>query len=357
MSIRLKNIRKSFGSFKALDNINLEIPDGELVALLGPSGSGKTTLLRIIAGLEFADADPDTHLLFGGEDLAGRPLRERQVGFVFQHYALFRHMTVFENIAFGLRVRPKKTRPSKADINARVSELLKLIQLDGFGHRFPSELSGGQRQRVALARALAIQPQVLLLDEPFGALDARVRQDLRRWLRRLHDEIHVTSVFVTHDQEEALEVADRVVVMNRGKIEQVGTPDEVFHHPETEFVLNFLGNVNLFHGRIEDSGRPVLESGVVAEETIGGTRRLFVRPHELEIEREVGEDTSALPARVVTIQSAGPTVKIELTNRVGEMINVDLSHARYEALRLAKGDDVYVLPRRVKTFEDFGSGI
>jgi sulfate transport system ATP-binding protein len=202
-----------------------------------------------------------------------------------------------------------------------------------------------------------IQPRVLLLDEPFGALDARVRQDLRRWLRRLHDEIHVTSVFVTHDQEEALEVSDQVVVMSRGKIEQVGTPDEVFHHPKTEFVLNFLGNVNLFHGRIEDTGRPVFESGLVAEETIGGTRRFFVRPHELDIHRQAPDDGSALPAKIVTIQSAGPSVKIELTNSAGDSINVDLSHARFEELRIARGEDVFVSPRRVKVFEDFGSGI
>src|SRR5437773_195284 len=248
MSIQAINISKRFGQFVALDNVDLEIPSGELVALLGPSGSGKTTLLRVIAGLEFADSGS---VQFDGRDISDRTARERRVGFVFQHYALFRHMTVFENIAFGLRVRPRDSRPSKKQIEAKVHELLKLIQLETLAQRYPSQLSGGQRQRVALARALAVEPSVLLLDEPFGALDAKVRLELRRWLRQLHDEIHVTSVFVTHDQEEALEVADRVVVMNHGRIEQIGSPEEVYNQPATPFVYNFLGNVNLFHGRID----------------------------------------------------------------------------------------------------------
>src|SRR6185369_4767239 len=224
MSIEIENVSKQFGSFNALKDISLSIPSGELVALLGPSGSGKTTLLRIIAGLESADAG---RILFNGQDTTDSHVRERQVGFVFQHYALFRHLSVFENIAFGLRVRPRATRPSKAEISDKVMELLRLVQLEGMAKRYPAQLSGGQRQRIALARALAVEPQVLLLDEPFGALDAQVRAELRRWLRKLHDEIHVTSVFVTHDQEEALEVADRIVVMNKGKIEQSGTPDQV----------------------------------------------------------------------------------------------------------------------------------
>src|SRR5271165_5101023 len=248
MSIEARNITKTFSSFTALGDVTLEIPSGELVALLGPSGSGKTTLLRIIAGLEFADSG---NVRFDGRDITGRTAQERRVGFVFQHYALFRHMSVFENIAFGLRVRPRQTRPSEEKIRAKVHELLKLIQLDTLAQRYPSQLSGGQRQRIALARALAVRPSVLLLDEPFGALDAKVRQELRRWLRNLHDELHITSVFVTHDQEEALELADRVVVMNAGRIEQVGKSDEVYHHPATAFVYNFLGNVNLFHGRVE----------------------------------------------------------------------------------------------------------
>src|SRR5580704_8330177 len=249
MSISVARITKRFGQFTALDAVDLEIPRGRLVALLGPSGSGKTTLLRIIAGLEFADSG---NVQFDGKDITDRTARERQVGFVFQHYALFRHMTVFENIAFGLRVRPRKFRPPEEKIRSKVFELLKLIQLENQARRYPSQLSGGQRQRVALARPLAVEPSVLLLDEPFGSLDAKVRQELRRWLRQLHDEVHITSLFVTHDQEEALELANRVVVMNHGRIEQVGAPDEVYNHPASPFVYNFLGNVNLFHGRIDN---------------------------------------------------------------------------------------------------------
>jgi len=237
MSIEVRNIRKHFGAFAALDDVSLDFPSGELVALLGPSGCGKTTLLRIIAGLEKSDGG---QVLFYGEDASERHVRERQVGFVFQHYALFRHMTVFENIAFGLRVRPRRTRPPEADIRRKVHELLELIQLDWLADRYPAQLSGGQRQRVALARALAVEPKVLLLDEPFGALDAKVRKDLRRWLRRLHDELHITSLFVTHDQEEALEVADRVVLMNHGKVEQVASPQDMVEQPGTAFVEEFL---------------------------------------------------------------------------------------------------------------------
>src|SRR5687768_10572327 len=250
MSIEIRNITKTFGSYTALANVSLKIHDGELVALLGPSGSGKTTLLRIIAGLEAPDPHPQVSIRFENEDVSSRDVKERRVGFAFQHYALFRHMTVFENIAFGLRVRPRQSRPAKEEIRDRVERLLSLVQLSQFGRRYPSQLSGGQRQRVALARALAVEPKVLLLDEPFGALDAKVRQGLRAWLRRLHEEIHITSVLVTHDQEEALEVADRVVVMNNARIEQEGTPDEVFHHAKTEFVMEFLGQVNVFHGRV-----------------------------------------------------------------------------------------------------------
>jgi len=239
MSITVKNVTKRFGKFTALDDVSLEIASGELVALLSPSGSGKTTLLRIIAGLEWPDAG---QVLFRGEDATDTHVRERKVGFVFQHYALFRHMTIFENVAFGLRVRPRGARPGEAEIRARVGELLRLVQLDWLAGRYPHQLSGGQRQRIALARALAVEPRVLLLDEPFGALDAKVRKELRRWLRRLHDEVHATTVFVTHDQEEAMEVADRVVVMNHGRIEQVGTPGEVSRNPASAFVDEFLGD-------------------------------------------------------------------------------------------------------------------
>ena len=249
MSIEIRNINKQFGDFHALRNVNLDIASGELVALLGPSGCGKTTLLRIIAGLETADTG---NILFSGEDTTEVDVRERQVGFVFQHYALFRHMTVFENVAFGLRVKPRNQRPTETQIKAKVHELLGLVQLDWLADRYPTQLSGGQRQRIALARALAVEPKVLLLDEPFGALDAKVRKELRRWLRRLHDDLHVTSVFVTHDQEEALEVADRVVLMNSGRVEQIGSPQDVWDHPASPFVYGFLGDVNLFHGRAHE---------------------------------------------------------------------------------------------------------
>lgn len=352
MSIEVRNVSKSFGSFLALDNVSLDIPDGELVALLGPSGSGKTTLLRIIAGLEAFDLTDESAILFDGRDVAREAVGRRQVGFVFQHYALFRHMTVYENIAFGLRVRPKQNRPAKVEVDRRVRELLQLIQLDTLANRYPSQLSGGQRQRVALARALAIEPKVLLLDEPFGALDAKVRQGLRRWLRRLHDEIHVTSVFVTHDQEEALEVADRIVVMNEGRIEQVGTPDEVFHQPANAFVMDFLGNVNLFHGRVE-AGRAVFESLVIDPpgglQVDGDTARLLIRPYDLEIHTE-NRGRTGLRARIARIQSAGPVVKIELLGSNDQPIYVEMSHDRFRQEPHAVGDEVFVTPRVSRLF-------
>jgi sulfate transport system ATP-binding protein len=336
MSIEVRNISKTFGAFTALKNVSLAIAEGELVALLGPSGSGKTTLLRIIAGLESANPGAETAVLFNGENLTSLSAKERGVGFVFQHYALFRHMSVFENIAFGLRVRPKETRPPEAEIRRRVQELLGLIQLENLAQRFPSQLSGGQRQRVALARALAIEPRVLLLDEPFGALDAKVRQGLRRWLRKLHKEITVTTVLVTHDQDEALEVADRVVVMNQGRIEQAGTPEEVFHHPANEFVMDFLGQVNLFHARVE--GQP---------------KRMLVRPFDLEIVRE-GSGDEAVRARVTRINAAGSAVKVELATESGETILVESPHDRIRSLGLNVGDDVFVSPRESRVIlEDY----
>ena len=339
MSIKAQNIVKKFGHFHALDNVNLEIPSGELVALLGPSGSGKTTLLRIIAGLEFADSG---NVLFDGEDITDRTARDRRVGFVFQHYALFRHMTVFENIAFGLKVRPRKFRPSKEQINAKVHELLKLIQLKNLANRYPSQLSGGQRQRVALARALAVEPSVLLLDEPFGSLDAKVRLELRRWLRQLHDEVHITSVFVTHDQDEALEVSDRVAVMNEGRIEQVGSPDDVYHQPSTPFVYNFLGNVNLFHGRIDE------EQTTVPDASAG--ELIYARPHLLEIHRQPN-GAAHFRATIKHINSAGPLVKIEAVAEWGESVHVEMSQEKFRDLQLVKNEAVFIVARETKIFQ------
>jgi sulfate transport system ATP-binding protein len=351
MSIEIESVSKQFGSFNALKDVSLTIPSGELVALLGPSGSGKTTLLRIIAGLESADAG---RILFNGQDTTASHVRERQVGFVFQHYALFRHLSVFENIAFGLRVRPRATRPSKDAISDKVMELLRLVQLEGLAKRYPGQLSGGQRQRVALARALAVEPQVLLLDEPFGALDAQVRAELRRWLRKLHDEIHVTSVFVTHDQEEALEVADRIVVMNKGGIEQSGTPDQVYEHPANPFVLNFLGNVNLFHGRVHEGQAQVgglkLDSPEHAT-TRNGSAVAYVRSHDIEIERSQ-VDSSSLNAVIKHIQKLGPTVRITLTLENGEPLEAELTREQFQNQGLQQGEAVYVRPRQVRVFVD-----
>jgi len=348
MSIEARNITKRFGDFVALNDVTLRVPGGELVALLGPSGSGKTTLLRIIAGLDFADCGS---VLFDSEEITLRTVQDRGVGFVFQHYALFRHMTVFDNVAFGLTVKPRRERPSADGIRATVTKLLKLVQLDWLASRFPSQLSGGQRQRVALARALAVEPRVLLLDEPFGSLDAKVRQELRRWLRRLHDEIHVTSIFVTHDQEEALEVADRVVVMNAGRIEQEGAPDEVYHHPANAFVYDFLGNLNLFHARVEGDkayiGEPVNGRNVSRNKA----PLAYVRPHLMHIERQP-TNRNHLPAWVKHINSAGPLVKIELETSRGDSIHVEMSHERYQDLQLKKDDAVFVSPRDMKIFGD-----
>ncbi len=346
MSITVKNVTKSFGSFVALKDVSLEVPAGELLALLGPSGSGKTTLLRIISGLEVADRGS---VYYQGEDVTSAAVRERNVGFVFQHYALFRHMTVFDNVGFGLRVR---NRP-KAKIRDRVLELLRLVQLDGYERSMPSQLSGGQRQRVALARALAAEPKVLLLDEPFGALDAKVRQELRQWLRRLHDEIHVTSVFVTHDQEEAFEVADRVVIMNKGAIEQVGSPADIFERPANPFVMDFLGNVNVFHGHVQD-GRARLGNLEVAypEYTDRESRAAtaFIRSHELEILRTKNGRPS-LEARVTHINPARPVVKVRVYSETfGVLLNVDVSWDRFAELRLTPGDVVYVSPRQMRVF-------
>lgn len=396
MGIIAKNINKKFGDFNVLKNVNLEVKTGELVALLGPSGSGKTTLLRIIAGLEFADSGT---VLLNGEEAATKHVRERNVGFVFQHYALFKHMTVFENVAFGLRVRPKETRLSEAEIQQKVMELLRLVHLDSFHNRYPSQLSGGQRQRVALARALAVEPKVLLLDEPFGALDAKVRKELRRWMRRLHDDVHITSVFVTHDQEEAMEVADRIVVMSNGRIEQIGTPEEVYQRPASSFVYDFLGNYNEFEGwkdkdgnihlatyretsHTSDSGEdessgwlnkypylgglvdklksnkatavavPAQEPAEKKEkkETSRKSVKLFARPHETVITK-TPDGNEYIEVKVVHINPAGPLVKIALEGKNSHLFEVEILKSQMDTLKLEKGDKALIRPKNVKVFE------
>ncbi len=322
MSIIVKNLRRTFGTFQALRGIHLEIADTQLVALLGPSGSGKTTLLRIIGGLDFPDASHG-NVVINGEDVTDSPAAERKAGFVFQHYALFNHLSVFENVAFGLDVRPPKTRPSKDAIRDRVLELLRLVQLQGLEQRLPSELSGGQRQRVALARALAIDPKVLLLDEPFGALDAKVRKDLRRWLRAFHQEIGVTTIFVTHDQQEALELADVVVVMNQGQIEQIGSPQQLYDHPATPFVYEFLGDVN----KVRKPGRPEL---------------FYVRPHEVSI-LFAGDAKAELHAKIEHLFAAGPSARLTLRIQESrETLDADITRQQLEEMGLSEGDEVGV---------------
>ena len=352
MGIQVQNIHKSFGNFTALGDVSLDFPTGELVALLGPSGCGKTTLLRIIAGLEQADAG---RVLLDGQDASDTHVRERQVGFVFQHYALFRHMTVFDNVAFGLRVKPRKQRPSESEIKRKVHELLQLVQLDWLADRYPPQLSGGQRQRIALARALAVEPKVLLLDEPFGALDAKVRKELRRWLRRLHDELHVTSIFVTHDQEEALEVADRVVLMNKGHVEQLGSPDEVYNHPASPFVYGFLGNVNVFHGRVHEG---VLASDGVEFDVEGygsGKGTAYIRPHDLEVERYV-QGAEGIVVKLRRAHAIGPLAQLDLERTDNaQIIEATISNERYIQLNLKDGETLVVRPKRLRVFVDEGA--
>lgn len=354
MSIQIQNVSKKYGSFQALEDISVHIQSGELVALLGPSGSGKTSLLRVIAGLETTDVG---NILFDGQSITDHHPKERNVGFVFQHYALFRHMTVFDNVAYGLKVRPRKSRPSKQQIKDKVMELLQLVKLENFSDRFPTQLSGGQRQRVALARALAVEPKVLLLDEPFGALDAKVRKELRRWLRKLHDEFHITSIFVTHDQEEALDVADRIVVMNNGKIEQIGSPDEVYTNPKSPFVYDFLGNVNLFKGRLHNGklmqGEVVLDvpdALTHSEDNAIG----YVRPHDIQIEKTSIPGT--VPVKISHIHLLGPIVQIELRREdLNEFLEAELSKEQFHLLQLKVGDQVFVKPKQLKVFipEDY----
>ena len=366
MSIEIRNVSKQFGNFQALGDVSLDIESGELVALLGPSGCGKTTLLRIIAGLETPDRGS---ILFSGEDTTDVHVRERGVGFVFQHYALFRHMTVFDNVAFGLRVKPRALRPSEAQIKEKVHSLLNLVQLDWLADRFPSQLSGGQRQRIALARALAVEPKVLLLDEPFGALDAKVRKELRRWLRRLHDDLHVTRIFVTHDQEEALEVADRVVLMNRGKIEQIGSPQQVWDHPASPFVYGFLGDVNLFHGRAHE-GEIQLDGMKLNSPEHGSAQNAkafaYVRPHDIEVARY----TPGAPGIVAKLDRAiviGPIARLELIpvelNQHGDnpsadpLIEAQMPAQKFKDMGLKEGDTLVLTPRNARVFVEAGEGI
>lgn len=347
MSIILNNISKRFGNFSALNDINLEIPEGELVALLGPSGCGKTTLLRIIAGLECPDSG---QVLLKGEDKTNKDIRERGIGFVFQHYALFRHMSVFENIAFGLRVKPRKQRPNEAEIRRKVHALLELVQLDWLHDRYPDQLSGGQRQRIALARALAVEPQVLLLDEPFGALDASVRKDLRQWLRHLHENLNVTSIFVTHDQEEAMEVASRVIVFNHGVIEQQGTPSDIYDNPANEFVSRFIGDTNIIPLEHHNTDWLTLSGVDISPKA---TNEVHVRPHDLEISKS--NTDSAATATLKDWQHLGALIRIELAkkgvNGTPDIIYAEMPNEQFKRLQLGKGDKVDLRIRHAHWFD------
>ena len=346
MSLSIVDISKSFGDFPALHDVSLDGTEGEFLALLGPSGSGKTTLLRILAGLDYPDHG---QLLFGGEDLLSQPARERRVGMVFQHYALFRHMTVAENIAFGLTVRRWRERPKPAVIKERVNELLNLVQLPDLGKRYPNQLSGGQRQRVALARALAIEPRLLLLDEPFGALDAKVRKELRRWLRHVHDQTDVTTVFVTHDQEEALDLADRVVVLNQGRIEQIGTPEQVYTAPATAFVYEFLGNTNRFEGDV--TGDRILIDGTafgfISSGNVSGPALAYARPHDLTI---CAPGETGIPVQITGLFVAGPSVRLETRRVSGHgIVEIELPRGA-TAQSLARGETIQLKPKQLRVF-------
>jgi len=350
MSIQVEHVTKRFGTFTVLNDVNLHVQAGELIALLGPSGCGKTTLLRILAGLERPDQG---RIFLHDAEVTNQRITERRVGFVFQHYALFRHMTVAENVAFGLTVKPRDQRPSGTRIQEKVRELLGLVQLQAMADRYPSQLSGGQRQRVALARALAVEPKLLLLDEPFGALDAKVRKELRRWLRRLHDELHITGILVTHDQEEALEVADRVVVMHQGNIEQIGTPDAVYENPATPFVYQFLGDVNVFHGRMSQGRIVDGEGGMVlspGDDQPGEQEMTFVRPHDLELSSS-RTTPAQLEATVQFVNTAGSRVHLELESKESPgLIAVELTKERYRELKLQPGDVVFIYPKQLQVF-------
>ena len=349
MTLELSRLHRRFAGFQALDDVSLSIAPGEFLALLGPSGSGKTTLLRILAGLDYPDSGS---VLNDGENFLAQPARERRIGMVFQHYALFRHLTVIENIAFGLRVRPWRSRPSRGEIRARVDRLLRRVQLEGMGARFPAQLSGGQRQRVALARALAVEPEMLLLDEPFGALDAQVRVTLRRWLRELHEELELTTVFVTHDQEEALEVADRIVVLNRGHVEQVGSPQDVYDHPQTSFVYEFLGAANRLHGNVDASGFVVDGAAlpVAISTDFSGPAFAYVRPHDLQLYPQSAGHREGIVVDVRRVVTLGGSVRVELAGREGNLLEAELDREAWRELRLSIGDGVTAVPRALRVF-------
>ncbi len=347
MGITIDNVSKVFGRYPAVKSVSLNIPTGDFVALLGPSGSGKTTLLRLIAGLEGLNSG---RILFNGIDYTSKDVKERKVGFVFQAYALFKHMTIFENVAFGLKVRPRKLRPSKEVIKDKVFELLKLVQLEHLADRYPSQLSGGQRQRIALARALAVEPEVLLLDEPFGALDAKVRQELRHWLREIHQKLNITTIFVTHDQEEALEMADTVVVMNNGQVEQIGSPQEVYHHPANSFVYSFLGRVNEIRGAALYHEYDV---SMVSKETVG-----YIRPHEIFLSKIL--QGNGIPAEVSHVHAVGSSVRIELRRLDTEdLFEAEITNNQYQELGpLKKGDILYAEFKNIVLFgmeREFGN--
>ncbi|MFC4802940.1 sulfate/molybdate ABC transporter ATP-binding protein [Neobacillus sp. GCM10023253] len=341
MGITISGVTKTFGAFEAVKDINLEIPTGDFVALLGPSGSGKTTLLRLIAGLEGLDTGS---IFFNGVDYSFKTAKERKVGFVFQHYALFKHMTIFENVAFGLKVRPRKLRPSKSEIKDKVLELLRLVQLEHLSDRYPSQLSGGQRQRIALARALAVEPEVLLLDEPFGALDAKVRQELRHWLREIHRKLNITTVFVTHDQEEALEMADTVVVMNHGKIEQIGSPADVYEKPANAFVYSFLGRVNEFRGAALYNDVAVARDSAV--DTVG-----YIRPHEIGLSRF--SNGNSVASEVSHVNAVGSTLRVVLKRiDTEDFFEAELSGDSFRKLGpFKKGDILYADFKNIVVFE------
>jgi sulfate transport system ATP-binding protein len=354
MSIEVRRVGKRFGDFQAVSDVTFAAPDGEITSLLGPSGSGKSTVLRVIAGLEPPD---EGEVRITGTDATWQRTQDRGIGFVFQHYALFRHMTVSENIGFGLTVR----KTPADEVKQRVAELLRLVQLEGYGERHPSQLSGGQRQRVALARALAPRPRVLLLDEPFGALDARVREELRAWLRRLHDEVGMTTLLVTHDQDEAMELSDRVVVMNKGRVEQIGRPEEIYDAPATPFVASFIGSSNLLRGRVAD-GRaeveglgfdlPMLDGGA----SDGAAIDAFVRPHDVELRLSAPRGAGSIPADVTRVVRLGWTVKVELRLGTGRLVTVQQTREQIDELGIAPGDPVYVTVRGAKVFRQ-GYGI